>query len=259
MSDRGEVFWSRLRDYLFRVGSCQTRQEFLRTACLEVGPLIPFEHAGIFSAFDLGHLEGTSSIAMAESYNSYYRYRHVFSAIEAKSWRAVPAVVNWKMFDYSEFAVDFMLANGIWKSLQHALPGQPIILTINRSRSSPRFTASDVDALGMVNDYLNNLYSSYDKHGTFDPTPSVEEIGERFHLLSKREAEICSLVARRLSSAEIAACLFINRRTVEKHLEDIFDKLNVHSREQLRWRLGVLPPAGAIHGSSIVEERSKNT
>ncbi len=71
--------------------------------------------------------------------------------------------------------------------------------------------------------------------------PSARGIAERFRSLSRREAEVCSLVARRLSTAEIAAFLFISPRTVEKHVEMIFDKLDARSREQLRWRLGVFP------------------
>jgi len=83
-----------------------------------------------------------------------------------------------------------------------------------------------------------------EKMDTADSTLSAEGIAERFPPLSSREAEICSLVARRLNTAEIATCLFISRRTVEKHIESIFEKLDVRSREQLRWRVGVTPQTG---------------
>jgi len=71
---------------------------------------------------------------------------------------------------------------------------------------------------------------------------TAEEIAGRFHVLSRREAEVCSLVGRRLTTAEIAGCLSIQQRTVEKHIENVFEKLGVQSREQLRLKLGVLPP-----------------
>jgi DNA-binding NarL/FixJ family response regulator len=109
----------------------------------------------------------------------------------------------------------------------------------------PGFLDSDLDTLGLVNKYLNNLYSGFDlRHDTTDPAFSTESIAERFRSLSRREAEVCSLVARRFNTAEVATYLFISCRTVEKHIESIFDKLEARSREQLRWKLGVTPHGG---------------
>ena len=75
------------------------------------------------------------------------------------------------------------------------------------------------------------------------PTPRVHEISEKFQILSSREAELCSLLAHRLSTAEISACLLISPRTVEKHIESIFKKLEVGSREHLRLKMGIPAPA----------------
>jgi DNA-binding CsgD family transcriptional regulator len=70
----------------------------------------------------------------------------------------------------------------------------------------------------------------------------MKSISKRFPSLSRREIEVCSLVAGRLSTTEIATCLSIANRTVEKHLEGIFEKLEVHSREELRFKMGVQLP-----------------
>ena len=51
------------------------------------------------------------------------------------------------------------------------------------------------------------------------------------------------MVALRLNTAEIANCLLLSPRTVEKHIEKIFRKLDVCSREQLRQKLGFQVPA----------------
>ena len=76
----------------------------------------------------------------------------------------------------------------------------------------------------------------------FDPNLVTKRITKRFHTLSHREAQVCCLVTRRLNTFEIAQCLSISQRTVEKHLENVFKKLAVRSRERLRLRLGVFPP-----------------
>ena len=51
--------------------------------------------------------------------------------------------------------------------------------------------------------------------------------------LTKRELEIADMVASGLSNREIAARLFISRRTVDAHVEHIYGKLEISSRVQL--------------------------
>jgi non-specific serine/threonine protein kinase len=51
--------------------------------------------------------------------------------------------------------------------------------------------------------------------------------------LTRREREIAALVASGLSNREIAARLFISKRTVDAHVEHIFGKLEISSRVQL--------------------------
>ncbi len=74
-----------------------------------------------------------------------------------------------------------------------------------------------------------------------DPLQAATSIAKEFPSLSRRQIQVCFLVANRLSTTEIARCLSLRPRTVEKHIENAFRKLRVRSREQLRLRLGVLP------------------
>jgi DNA-binding CsgD family transcriptional regulator len=52
--------------------------------------------------------------------------------------------------------------------------------------------------------------------------------------LSPREIEIAQLLTHRLSTAEIADRLFISPKTVSKHLEHIYLKLNATRRSDAR-------------------------
>jgi hypothetical protein len=72
-------------------------------------------------------------------------------------------------------------------------------------------------------------------HGRGDspyPNLTVQVVSERFRSLSRREAELCCHTSEN--------CIAFLYRTVERHVENIFAKLNVRSRGQLRTTLGAV-------------------
>ncbi len=227
------VPWPRLRDYLLRVSTCRTREECMRAAVVEMQAVIPFdETTGIFRMSDnfnvcgIGHDESCTG-----AYNDYYRKVRP---------RTAGRLIDWYRMD-GEFVQDFALPYGHFKACRSAVAGHETWISVIRSRLAPKFTEADADTLTFIDDYLNHLLPSFEKWSAPGPGLSGVEIGERVEGLTRREAEICSLVASRLSTVEIAARLFISPRTVENHLANVFDKLDVRSREQLRYRLGVVP------------------
>jgi len=65
--------------------------------------------------------------------------------------------------------------------------------------------------------------------------------------LTPREREVAELVAEGLSNGEIAADLYISRRTVETHVDHIKQKLGFRTRHQvMAWgiRRRLAAPAG---------------
>jgi DNA-binding CsgD family transcriptional regulator len=59
--------------------------------------------------------------------------------------------------------------------------------------------------------------------------------------LTRREKEIASLVARGLTSRQIASKLVLSAHTVDKHVANILKKLGVSSREQVAARMSEQP------------------
>lgn len=62
--------------------------------------------------------------------------------------------------------------------------------------------------------------------------------------LTKREIEVLSLIAQGHSSKEAADALYVSKRTVDFHLANIYDKLQVNNRVQAfraATRLGLIP------------------
>ncbi|HEX2680390.1 MAG TPA: LuxR C-terminal-related transcriptional regulator, partial [Candidatus Dormibacteraeota bacterium] len=68
---------------------------------------------------------------------------------------------------------------------------------------------------------------------TPDPTKRFSTIGIDPLALSKREQAIATLVAEGLTNLQIANTLFISKRTVETHVQHIFNKLGVSSRASI--------------------------
>jgi len=243
--------WPKVREYLLHASSYPTRREFMHTASVELQRLIPYdETAGVFDSSDGRNLEGIGkSDAVTAAYNDYYRTIRP----PVSTW-----IVDWRSFGDLEYTTDFLLPNGMYKCLRYIAPGHRIYICINRSRRSPGFSESDAATLAEIDLYLNALYARFDAaRSASDAALLPEGIADRFRSLSQREAEVCSLVLRRLTTFEIGACLFISGRTVEKHVESIFDKLGVKSRGQLRSRLGATLPAQAA--SDRGERSLKNT
>jgi DNA-binding CsgD family transcriptional regulator len=52
----------------------------------------------------------------------------------------------------------------------------------------------------------------------------------RDNVLTRREHQIVLLVAEGMTNAEIARTLWISPGTVRRHLENVFAKLDVHTR-----------------------------
>lgn len=69
----------------------------------------------------------------------------------------------------------------------------------------------------------------------------LDQRRQRWAALTLRERAVAQLAIQGLSNDEIAAELCISRRTVEKHLENIYRKLDIRSRgalQSLRPHLG---------------------
>jgi len=73
--------------------------------------------------------------------------------------------------------------------------------------------------------------------------------------LSKREQAVAALVAQGLTNREIAAGLFISKRTVETHIQHIFNKLAVSSRASIAaWAVGqnLVAPGPTAYSRAVV-------
>ena len=77
--------------------------------------------------------------------------------------------------------------------------------------------------------------------------PPGDAVPARLAELTEREREVLALIARGLSTGEIAATLFLSGATVKTHVNRIFQKLQLRDRVQavvLAYETGLVRPGG---------------
>lgn len=92
----------------------------------------------------------------------------------------------------------------------------------------------EAKARGTAVNYVTRLLAAFDHETPVKSTsPSEQQINGEFEPLSERELEVLRLIADGASNREIADQLVVSLGTVKKHLNNIFLKLDAHSRTQV--------------------------
>ena len=103
------------------------------------------------------------------------------------------------------------------------------ILTLNRSR--PGFSARDRELVDLLAPHVAQAFAR-EEHLPVRPLTGVP-----LEVLTARERQVAGAVARAATDREVARGLGISPRTVQKHLQQIYRKLDLTSRAELmvRW------------------------
>ena len=64
------------------------------------------------------------------------------------------------------------------------------------------------------------------------PIVGEDAIRELFPQVSRRETEVAVLLCRRLTAPEIASKLFLSVRTVEWHVEQLYQKIGARNKRE---------------------------
>lgn len=132
-----------------------------------------------------------------------------------------------------------------WASMQWTLARGVALHAMKDQRASDVLSGAAADARKLGTDFFA-AYSAL-RSGTYTHSDmslltrlGLAELGRPAshapHGLTARELEVASLVGDGKSNREIAEELFLSERTIERHLGNVFDKLQIESRTKLmRW------------------------
>lgn len=107
-------------------------------------------------------------------------------------------------------------------------------VTLFRPKCGGDFSKRDLLILNLLNTHLSNRLIQVYPSGVEKKQIADEKHGvvEKYNF-TEREKEVVKLVLQGLTNMEISNTLFISESTVKKHLNNVFNKLQIKSRTQL--------------------------
>jgi len=214
-------------------------QPFERSTIESLLQLIPANRAGYFEYSNGGEAYGTA--------NTFFVDAPFFCTLDWAEDAICETIGSWPLRDTCDFVpslassrppqklsdlltrrqlrrnpwyCEVMRPSGIEHELKFWLsapPGTCRGFFLVRGPRERDFEERDRSLLELLQPHLLNIRERWERR-------------RRSSLLTDREAEVLGLVALGLTNGEIASRLVVSRTTVRTHLENIFGKLDVHTR-----------------------------
>jgi DNA-binding CsgD family transcriptional regulator len=242
-----EFPWSRINDFLLQVCAARNLDDFNTLVCAHTADLIPHDFPILCVASKRDDLQrlatgehpdklvdpGTLAIAGEPGtlldFNRYFRFRLPVP----DGYFIARLVADFRPFANTEFVTDFIKPRAVERCLGGWFRRYTII--VPRCRPARPFTDREVAISKIISPHLENFYDALSMTA-MTPEESRSQsmrVGLSGSGLTQREQEISLLLSERLSMSEIADRLFISRRTVEKHAENIYAKLGIKKRQEV--------------------------
>jgi DNA-binding CsgD family transcriptional regulator len=235
--------YRRLLGFLERLGSCVGHPAFPHRVLEGLQDVVPF---------DLYALSARRSACGLFLFDDHYgsdvariwidAFDHKNSAMipgpQAGAYQDQLQITDWRYPRNTEFANEFIRPQHIGHTmavvLKDAENKPERIVGLQRGLQDRPFNEHDLMAMRLLLPHLQNYFWIHGKLQQFGPFRfHPAELGRHGHRLSRREAEIASLLCLRLSMPEIATRLGISVRTVETHVSHIYEKLDLIDRADL--------------------------
>jgi DNA-binding CsgD family transcriptional regulator len=242
--------WLKMWDFVSACGQQGDLQDLLSCAVHEIPALIPCDQSVACIAEVVSPLgeAGVSLVNNGAPESALHAYRDRYFYEDVARLRTTPSTeyfeFHWKdrEFAESEFARDFiqhLMKIDMSAGIPVLDPGGKggICLIVTRT-GGKRLNATEVSILIALRRHLVNFISLFRRLETLSADHFLAaELAAECDLLSRREAEVASLLCRRMRSEEIATMLLISPRTAETHIGHIYTKLNVRNRRELLGKL----------------------
>jgi DNA-binding NarL/FixJ family response regulator len=168
---------------------------------------------------------------------------------EAENGRQAIQLVKKLFPDVAVIDIAMPVLNGLeaTRQITHAVPGTKVLILSSYSDDEYVQQLTEAGAAGYLvkqtaaNDLLKAIREAHKGNAFFSPAiakrlrdqcrqafVSGQPVKKRTDYLTTREAEVLQLIAEGRANKQIAAELCISIKTVEKHRQQVMNKLNIH-------------------------------
>jgi len=236
-----ETPWRAIHDYLAEVGCERNTDDLLGLAVSRIRDLVPYDFAHAVFVDEKLHFSRQRIVDLPDKYAAIYPgyYNKLFSRFfETRlSDNKKLFYTTSKSFARTAFGADWARPLGAEYSTGIAIDNEKghglAFLILYRSRCSIGFTAREREVLTLVEPHVANLFHCL-RHGRpAQWRPSVEEEIGDIRQLSPREKEIVVALCKGAATSEISHRLYISPSTLYRHINNIYEKLEVSNRQAL--------------------------
>lgn len=233
--------WSKLNRFLLEAGALESVADINSWVLTNISSLIPYDN----SAIDISLSERLQpSIALSLNtdkkwvglFNSYYHSISLFPEFNNNVFFADNREIE--KSHKSEYYNDFLAPQKIRYTAGFTLydsenkPSNTIV--VNRTSMGGMFSTEELSLMKVAAQHLSNYCKMLLISEGFKKIPvMVYELENGNSILSPRETEVICLLVKRLKPVEIAKELKISLLTVRKHIQNIYEKMNISNRHQL--------------------------
>ncbi len=237
--------WEKINNFLLLIGSASSVEALNSMVLSSVSEVLPFERPGIL--IELGSSFKAQICASVNSekkwddlFNSYYHTIATSPDFGESLFAADNRLLRdgFNMEYYHDFIIpqDISYTAGLIFFSSENRPTHSLVL--NRGRSERMYSEEEISLLKIISPHISNRYMNLQAVEDYKNLPVMAaELENSRGMLSRREAEIVSLMIQRHKPADIAQTLDISVLTVRKHIQNIYQKLEVTDRQQLLQRV----------------------
>lgn len=249
--ERGDAPWERIHEFLFDCGGIRNPRELSEEVVKKIDRLIPFDQARVYYVDYSGNLCDEYLLNVNKKWSSLYR--EYYSKVENGKYAllanlnknishvALPPVEecihDWTNAQPSEYITDYLKPQGLKYSfgfgLFDAYDTLKCGISLDRT-GSVKFTGTEIEIMYYIRTHIDNL------HRNLFATVPIDKINAGTGggvPLSQREFEIAGLIKNGMSTETISKKLFLSKKTVYRHVANIFAKMNISSRRELVMKL----------------------